>query len=132
MMRANFRNFHTVYYKPLKGSRIYKYFIKYVFEIFRVHACLYFITPNGHGLKSIDLVCMKKLDTKVNIIPIIAKADTINKTELSKFKSKIMSELVNNGVQIYQFPTEDDTVAPTNKGKFVFKSQSFFSDFVHI
>merc|ERR1711983_261833 len=81
----------------------------------RVHACLYFITPNGHGLKSIDLVCMKKLDTKVNIIPIIAKADTINKTELSKFKSKIMSELVNNGVQIYQFPTEDGTVAETNK-----------------
>ena len=64
---------------------------------------------------------MKKLDTKVNIIPIIAKADTINKTELSKFKSKIMSELVNNGVQIYQFPTEDDTVAPTNKGKFFSK-----------
>merc|ERR1711994_486685 len=60
----------------------------------RVHACLYFITPNGHGLKSIDLVCMKKLDTKVNIIPIIAKADTINKTELTKFKTKIMSELV--------------------------------------
>ena len=75
--------------------------------IFRVHACLYFITPNGHGLKSIDLVCMKKLDTKVNIIPIIAKADTINKTELTKFKTKIMSELVNNGVQIYQFPTQE-------------------------
>ena len=52
----------------------------------RVHACLYFITPNGHGLKSIDLVCMKKLDAKVNIIPIIAKADTINKTELNNFK----------------------------------------------
>ena len=29
---------------------------------------------------------MKKLDQKVNIIPIIAKADTINKTELAKFK----------------------------------------------
>lgn len=42
----------------------------------------------GHGLKSIDLVCMKKLDTKVNIIPIIAKADTISKTELQKFKVK--------------------------------------------
>lgn len=37
-------------------------------------------------LKSIDLMCMKKLDTKVNIIPIIAKADTISKTELQKFK----------------------------------------------
>jgi len=81
----------------------------------RVHACLYFITPNGHGLKSIDLVCMKKLDTKVNIIPIIAKADTINKTELTKFKTKIMSELVNNGVQIYQFPTQEESVAEANK-----------------
>lgn len=40
-------------------------------------------------LKSIDLVCMKKLDTKVNIIPIIAKADTISKTELQKFKVSI-------------------------------------------
>merc|ERR1712079_617318 len=81
----------------------------------RVHACLYFITPNGHGLKSIDLVCMKKLDTKVNTIPIIAKADTINKTELTKFKTKIMSELVNNGVQIYQFPTQEESVAEANK-----------------
>lgn len=44
------------------------------------------LSPKGHGLKSIDLVCMKKLDTKVNIIPIIAKADTISKTELQKFK----------------------------------------------
>jgi len=81
----------------------------------RVHVCLYFITPNGHGLKSIDLVCMKKLDQKVNIIPIIAKADTINKAELAKFKSKIMNELKSNGVSIYQFPLDDETVAEANK-----------------
>jgi len=81
----------------------------------RIHVCLYFITPNGHGLKSIDLVCMKKLDQKVNIIPVIAKADTINKNELAKFKAKIMSELKNNGVSIYQFPTDDETVAEVNK-----------------
>merc|ERR1712029_1048015 len=81
----------------------------------RVHACLYFITPNGHGLKSIDLVCMKKRDSKVNIIPIIAKADTINKPELTKFKQKIMSELINNGVQIYQFPTDDADIGDRNK-----------------
>ena len=64
---------------------------------------MYFITPNGHGLKSIDLVCMKKLDSKVNIIPIIAKADTINKAELTKFKSKIMSELVRNSKPFKEF-----------------------------
>jgi len=81
----------------------------------RIHACLYFITPNGHGLKSIDLVCMKKLDSKVNIIPIIAKADTINKPELAKFKAKVMSELLNNGVHIYSFPVDDETISERNK-----------------
>ncbi|GJQ87636.1 2-Sep [Trypoxylus dichotomus] len=80
----------------------------------RIHACLYFICPTGHGLKSIDLVCMKKLDQKVNIIPIIAKADTISKNELQKFKSKIISELQNNGVQIYEFPVDDETVTEVN------------------
>ncbi|XP_075457219.1 septin-8 isoform X3 [Ascaphus truei] len=80
----------------------------------RIHVCLYFITPTGHSLKSLDLVTMKKLDSKVNIIPIIAKADTISKSELHKFKIKIMSELVSNGVQIYPFPTDDDAVAEIN------------------
>lgn len=32
----------------------------------RVHACLYFISPSGHSLKSLDLVTMKKLDSKVS------------------------------------------------------------------
>lgn len=49
-------------------------------------SCFNFIYSYTFSLKSIDLVCMKKLDTKVNIIPIIAKADTISKTELQKFK----------------------------------------------
>lgn len=80
----------------------------------RLHVCLYFICPTGHGLKSIDLVCMKKLDTKVNIIPIIAKADTISKTELQRFKSKIMQELQSNGVEIYQFPVDDESVSEVN------------------
>ncbi|XP_065358480.1 septin-2-like [Calliphora vicina] len=80
----------------------------------RIHACLYFICPTGHGLKSLDLVCMKQLDSKVNIIPIIAKADTISKAELQRFKETIMDELKRNEVQIYQFPTDDETVADTN------------------
>uniref|UniRef100_G1N6Z9 NF-kappa-B-repressing factor n=5 Tax=Neognathae TaxID=8825 RepID=G1N6Z9_MELGA len=80
----------------------------------RIHACLYFIAPTGHSLKSLDLVTMKKLDSKVNIIPIIAKSDAISKSELTKFKIKITSELVSNGVQIYQFPTDDESVAEIN------------------
>lgn len=51
---------------------------------------------------------------QVNIIPIIAKSDAISKSELAKFKLKITSELVNNGVQIYHFPTDDESVAEIN------------------
>ncbi|CAI9734665.1 septin-11-like isoform X2 [Octopus vulgaris] len=80
----------------------------------RIHLCLYFIAPTGHSLKALDLVTMKQLDNKVNIIPVIAKADTITKVELHKFKSKIMTELRNNGVQIYQFPVDDETVKEMN------------------
>ena len=73
----------------------------------RVHLCLYFISPTGHSLKALDLSTMKALDRKVNIIPIIAKADTISKNELNDFKKRIMSELYNNQVNIYQFPIND-------------------------
>lgn len=61
---------------------------------------------------------------QVNIIPIIAKADTISKSELHKFKIKIMSELVSNGVQIYQFPTDDEAVSEINASMNVSHSRS--------
>ncbi|XP_043983622.1 septin-8-A-like isoform X1 [Gambusia affinis] len=80
----------------------------------RIHICLYFIAPTGHTLKTLDLVMMKKLDSKVNIIPIIAKADIMSKTELGNLKMKIMTELQSYGVQIYQFPNEDEEVGEIN------------------
>ena len=49
---------------------------------------------------------------QVNVIPVIAKADIIGKSELVKFKKKIMDEL--KDVQIYEFPTDDENVADTN------------------
>lgn len=60
------------------------------------------------------IMIMYPIPLQVNIIPVIAKADTISKSELHKFKIKIMSELVSNGVQIYQFPLDDETVAKVN------------------
>lgn len=80
----------------------------------RVHVCLYLISPVGHGMRAIDLVTLKELDSKVNIIPVIAKADTITKQEMDKLKVKIMSEIVSNGINIYHFPTDDPEVADIN------------------
>lgn len=80
----------------------------------RIHVCIYFISPTGHSIKSLDLVCMKELDKRVNIIPVIAKADTVSRAELSQFKARIIEELRSNGIEIYKFPTDDDTVSDLN------------------
>ncbi|XP_029460463.1 septin-10 isoform X2 [Rhinatrema bivittatum] len=103
------RQFEAYLQEELKIKRaLYRY------HDTRIHACLYFIAPTGHSLKTLDLLTMKNLDSKVNIIPVIAKADAISKTELQKFKIKLLSELVKNGVQIYQFPTDDETFSKHN------------------
>ncbi|THD23661.1 Septin-2 [Fasciola hepatica] len=80
----------------------------------RIHVCLYFIAPTGHSLKSLDVVAMKALESKVNVIPIIAKSDTVTKVELQKFKARILSEIQSNEINIYQFPTDDETVSDVN------------------
>ena len=81
----------------------------------RIHCCLYMISPVGHGLRAIDLVTMKEIDKKVNLIPVIAKSDTITKDELTKLRAKIMQEIQDNEIQIYKFPTDDPEVIATNK-----------------
>ncbi|XP_052023983.1 septin-14 isoform X2 [Apodemus sylvaticus] len=80
----------------------------------RIHVCLYFIAPTGHSLKSLDLLTMKNIDRRVNIIPLIAKADSLSKNDLQRFKNNIMSELNSNGVQIYQFTADDEATAQAN------------------
>ncbi|KAL1768304.1 septin-14 [Sigmodon hispidus] len=80
----------------------------------RIHVCLYFITPTGHSLKSLDLLTLKNIDRRVNIVPLIAKADSLSKSDLQRFKHNIMSELVSNGIQIYQFPVDDEATAEVN------------------
>lgn len=74
----------------------------------RVHCCLYFIAPSGHGLKPIDVEFMKRLHDRVNIIPVVAKADTMTPEECHHFKRTIMTEIAQNQIKIYEFPDCDE------------------------
>lgn len=58
----------------------------------RVHSCLYFIRPTGHTLKPLDIEVMKRLCTRVNLIPVVAKADTLSPADLAKFKSRVSTD----------------------------------------
>uniref|UniRef100_UPI0037E8B111 septin-5-like n=1 Tax=Semicossyphus pulcher TaxID=241346 RepID=UPI0037E8B111 len=73
----------------------------------RVHCCLYFISPFGHGLRPLDVECMKALHEKVNIVPVLAKADSLTQEEVFRKKMQIREEIKQFGINIYQFPECD-------------------------
>lgn len=68
------------------------------------------IFPTGHSLKTLDLLTTESF-------LLIAKADAVFKAELQKFKIQLMSELVSSGIQIYPFPTSDETITMINASR---------------
>lgn len=82
----------------------------------RVHCCLYFIPPSGHSLRPIDVEFMKHLHNCVNIVPVIAKADTLTIEERDSFKQRIREDLHFHGINIYPsaYGAEDEEDAAAN------------------
>ncbi|RKF80941.1 Cell division control protein 3 [Golovinomyces cichoracearum] len=85
----------------------------------RVHACVYFIQPTGHALKPLDIEVMRRLHTKVNLIPVIAKADTMTDEEIIAFKSRILADVKHHDIQIFEGPRyeldDEETIAENNE-----------------
>ncbi|KFD72150.1 hypothetical protein M514_04191 [Trichuris suis] len=74
----------------------------------RVHCCLYFIAPNGGGLRPLDIKVLKALHDRVNVIPVIAKADTLLPDECRRMKAEVMKQIADNAIQVYDFPDPED------------------------
>merc|ERR1719447_933377 len=74
----------------------------------RVHCCFYFISPYGHGLKPLDIEYMKSLHNRVNIVPVIAKADTLTRKEITRLKKRILDEIAKHNIKIYQLPDVEE------------------------
>ena len=67
----------------------------------RVHAVVYFVFPSGHGLSSLDVLAMKAISECANLIPVIAKSDTLTLEERAAFKNRVKEELKAHGIQVY-------------------------------
>ncbi|KAI8977407.1 Septin-domain-containing protein [Mycotypha africana] len=83
----------------------------------RVHACLYFIKPTGHTLTPLDIEVMKRLGSRVNLIPVIAKADTLTPANLEKFKQNIREVIAAQNIQVYSCPIDSDDEDTTSRNK---------------
>ncbi|CAH1756037.1 11213_t:CDS:2 [Entrophospora sp. SA101] len=91
----------------------------------RVHSCLYFIRPTGHTLKPLDIEIMKRLGSRVNLIPVIAKADTLTPNDLDTFKRKIREVIATQNIQVYQCPVESDDETNTKRNMNIMASMPF-------
>eukprot|EP00834_Sanchytrium_tribonematis_P006137 NODE_426_length_7665_cov_0.708961.p3 type:complete len:209 gc:universal NODE_426_length_7665_cov_0.708961:5605-4979(-) len=80
----------------------------------RVHVCLYFISP-GHGLHEMDIQFMKLLGHRINIIPVIAKSDSLTNEEMVVLKKRCIADIEYFDIPIFNFPydhhqDDEDTV----------------------
>lgn len=69
----------------------------------RIHVLLYLINPTSHGLSEIDVKFLLHINKLVNIIPVIAKADSLTPEELKLNKKLILEDLNNYGINYYKF-----------------------------
>lgn len=72
-----------------------------------VHCLFFFISPIGHGLSKLDLEFLKGVHSRVNIIPIIARAETLTVQERASFKRRIKDNLEKYDIKVYQMPDPD-------------------------
>jgi len=82
----------------------------------RIHCCLFFVQPSGHALKPIDIVVLKKLSDVVNVVPVIAKSDSLTLEERRAFKERIKEEFSFHNLKMYPYDNDelDDEERATN------------------
>ncbi|KAJ3416406.1 hypothetical protein HDV05_001974 [Chytridiales sp. JEL 0842] len=91
----------------------------------RVHVCLYFIPPSGHTLRPLDIEVMKQLSTRVNLIPVISKADTLTPADLLTFKDRIRDCISTHGIQVYSPPVQSDDEDSTRRNTSILSAMPF-------
>ncbi|CAG8451751.1 9350_t:CDS:2 [Acaulospora colombiana] len=62
---------------------------------------------NENCLKPIDIVVLKKLSEVVNVVPVIAKSDSLTMDERVAFKERIKSELSYHNIKLYPYESDE-------------------------
>ncbi|KAF9915731.1 Neuronal-specific septin-3 [Lobosporangium transversale] len=63
-------------------------------------ACLYFVL---YDLKPVDIIFMRRIMHHINLIPILAKADTLSINQLWKSKARLLKQLQDNQIEFFRF-----------------------------
>lgn len=83
-------------------------------QLNRLNQLCYF---NTLSLKPLDVEIMKRLGSRVNLIPVIAKADTMTPNDLQAFKKRVRDAISHHGIRIYTPPVETDDAQAAEHAK---------------
>ncbi|XP_033091734.1 septin-12 isoform X3 [Trachypithecus francoisi] len=67
----------------------------------RVHCCVYFVPPTGHCLRPLDIEFLQRLCQTVNVVPVIARADSLTMEEREAFRRRIQQNLRTHCINVY-------------------------------
>lgn len=74
-----------------------------------MHACLYVLDPAKRALDEYDIRILSRLSQRVNVIPVIGKADTLTSAQRSRFKPTIIHDVyTTHKIPLYGLPEDDD------------------------
>ena len=65
------------------------------------------LTVSRYRLKPIDIVVLKKLSDVVNVVPVIAKADSLTLEERQAFKERIKEEFAFHNLKMYPYDNDE-------------------------
>ena len=95
---------HSIYLRKELTAQREKHF-----EDTRVHCVLFFVQPTGHGLKPLDIVVLKKLSELANVVPVIAKSDSLTLPERDMFKRRLQQEFTQHRLNLYPYDSDEHT-----------------------
>jgi cell division control protein 12 len=72
---------------------------------------------NNDSLKPLDIEVMKQLGSRVNLIPVLAKADTLSADDLIEFKRRIRDVIEEQEIQVYSCPIDSDTESSSHRNQ---------------
>uniref|UniRef100_A0A8C0LGR8 Septin 12 n=1 Tax=Canis lupus dingo TaxID=286419 RepID=A0A8C0LGR8_CANLU len=88
----------------------------------RVHCCVYFVPPTGatclgreegrrrRSLRPLDIEFLQRLCRAVNVVPVIARADSLTIEERETFRQRIQHNLRSHCIEVYpQKSLDEDT-----------------------
>ncbi|XP_014648962.1 PREDICTED: septin-12 isoform X2 [Ceratotherium simum simum] len=76
----------------------------------RVHCCVYFVPPTGHCLRPLDIEFLQRLCRVVNVVPVIARADSLTLEERETFRSRIQHNLRTHCIDVYPQKCFDEDI----------------------